>query len=351
MHLADGLRLAPAVLGSRLGILAPYKLLLSLTDRCNQRCAHCRTWTTTPGPELTPEEIGRSLRSLPSLRWVDLTGGEIFLRRDLDMVFDAVVESVHPLLFLHFPTNGSAPDRILAGTHRLRGRTSARIVVTVSVDGDEALHDRLRGTPGAFERAMETLRSLDALSGVDVFVGTTVTPENAHALPSIRGALDRHVPGLRSDQWHLNVMTRSPHFFRNTGIPALSSEQVLALIPQLEELRGRPRDAFAQVERFYLRGLRRFHRRGTPPAPCQALRASLFVHADGDVYGCHILDHRLGNLRSADFDLAGVLRSPPAAAERRRIARAPCAACWTPCEAYHAMLAGPLRTVLRGLRP
>ena len=351
MRLTDGLGLAPAVLGSRLGVTTPYKLLLVLTDQCNQRCAHCRIWAASPRPELTAEEIGRSLRSLPSLRWVDLTGGEIFLRRDIGEVFDAVVENVDRLVFLHFPTNGSDPARIVAETRRLCCLTSARIVVTVSIDGDEALHDRIRGSRGAFEKALDTFRILDALPGVDVFVGTTITPGNMDALASIRTALDRHLPGLRPDQWHINFMTRSKHFFRNTEVAGLSSEEILEVIPRLDRLRGKPRNAFAWVERFYLRGLGRFHRRGDPPAPCQALRASLFVDTSGDVFGCHILDHRVGNLRDAGYDLPAILRSPPALAERGWIASTPCTECWTPCEAYHAMLAAPVRAFLRGLLP
>jgi len=350
MRLADGLRLIPAVLGSDLGITAPYKLLLALTDRCNQRCNHCRIWTAAPRPELTPGEISRSLQSLPSLRWVDLTGGEIFLRADLGEVLDAVAEALPDLLFLHFPTNGSLPGRILRETARIRARTRARIVVTVSVDGDETLHDRIRGAPGAFAAALETVRVLDDLTGVDVFVGTTVTPRNVDALDAIRDALDRHHPRFRPDEWHINLMTRSPHFFRNTGVTALTSDQVLEVLPRLARLRGRPRDAFGRVERLYLGGLARFHRSGRAPAPCQALRASLFVDAGGDVFGCHVLDTRLGNLRDTGFDLSAVLDRPPARAERRRIAKQPCLDCWTPCEAYHAMLASPVRTILRGLR-
>ena len=350
MRPADGLRLVPAAAGSRLGIKAPYKLLLALTDRCNQRCTHCRIWNARARPEFTPDEIRRALQSLPSLRWVDLTGGEIFLRDDLGEVLDAVTGALPDLVFLHFPTNGSLPARILRETERVRSITRARIVVTVSVDGDAALHDRIRGVPGAFDAALETARNLDGLQGVDVFVGTTVTPENVDALDAVRDALVRRLPRFRPHEWHINLMTRSPHFFRNTGAAVPTSDRVLEVLPRLARLRGRPRNAFGWVERLYLGGLARFHRSGRPPAPCQALRASLFVDAGGDVYGSHILDTRLGNLRDAGFDLRAILDGPPARAERRRISEQPCTECWTPCEAYHAMLASPLRAFFRGLR-
>lgn len=339
----DGLRLAPAVLESRLRAI-PYKVLLSLTDRCNLRCAHCRAWHRRTD-ELTPEEIGRSLASLPGLRWLDITGGEPTLRPDLDGCVAAMAPALRGAVFVHFPTNGWRGDAAEALARALRDATPARVVVTVSVDGPEAIHDRLRGRAGSFSRALDTWRRLAALPGVEVFVGTTVTPDNAAALPELAAALPAALPGFDLRQWHVNLQQRSGHFFSNTEVAPLAAAEALQALSLVEGLRAIPRDGFALAEWLFLRNLRRHLETGRAPVPCQAGRASVHVAADGVVYPCHILDEPLGDLRDHDLDLPRLL----ATAQARRVVGdlQGCARCWTPCEAYHSLLASPV-AALRG---
>jgi MoaA/NifB/PqqE/SkfB family radical SAM enzyme len=347
LRLADGLRLAPAVARSRARGGPPYKLLLSLTDRCTHRCQACRTWTVAPGDELRPTEIATLLGGLPSLRWLDLTGGEIVARPDAGELAEAVAGQAERLVFLHFATNGWEPGKVRMFAQGLLRARGPRLVVTVSVDGDEALHDRMRGQPGAFGRAVETVQALAGLPHTDVYLGTTLTPLNAPHLDRVGEALARALPALVPARWHVNGMTHSAHFFRNEGVPGLDAADALAAARAIERLRGRSRDAFALIERVYLRALRSYLATGRAPAPCQALRASVFVGATGEVHPCHLRGERLGNVRAAGLSLPRVLAGPRARALRRRLEREGCAGCWTPCEAYHAIVAAPLRAAAR----
>ena len=144
MRWTDGLRLAPSVARSRLGAGWPFKLLLSLTDRCTHRCRHCRAWTRRPGEELSPGEVGALLDSVPGLRWLDLTGGEIVARPDADALADAIAARSGRLVFLHFATNGDQPGKVGSFARRLRAPGGPGLVVTVSLDGDRGLHDRIQ---------------------------------------------------------------------------------------------------------------------------------------------------------------------------------------------------------------
>jgi MoaA/NifB/PqqE/SkfB family radical SAM enzyme len=95
------------------------------------------------------------------------------------------------------------------------------------------------------------------------------------------------------------------------------------------------------------RALRGYLATGAAPAPCQALRASVMVGPTGEVHPCHLRGERLGNVREAGLSLAQVLAAPPARTLSRRLALEGCAGCWTPCEAYHAIVAAPLRAAAR----
>jgi MoaA/NifB/PqqE/SkfB family radical SAM enzyme len=360
-RLADGARLWPAVVRSRwLGAL-PYKVLLSLTDGCNHRCRHCAIWQRRPGDELRPAEVARLLASLPTLRWLDLTGGEIVTRPDHLELAAAVRQVARRLVFLHFATNGLRTRPVVDFARALRVPGGPSLVVTVSVDGPEAVHDALRGRRGAFRKALETARALDALPDVAVYLGTTLTPDTGPHLAALQAALRDALPHLAGERWHVNPMQRSPHFFGNADQAVPGRDQALAWLTEVERLRGPVRDPFALVERLYLRTLRWSLRRGgRAPVPCQALRASVFVGPTGTVHPCHIRPAGagagaaaaaagLGNVRDHGGDLAALLRAPAARAERARLARHGCDGCWTPCEAYHAIVAAPLATALRAL--
>src|SRR3989441_9416111 len=85
----------------------PYKLTFCVTFWCNYRCQTCNIWKMAPRDELRLEEIQRFFQRSGRFLWVDLTGGEVTLRRDFIDVCHAVIDGCPDLLLLHFPTNGS----------------------------------------------------------------------------------------------------------------------------------------------------------------------------------------------------------------------------------------------------
>src|SRR6201996_4923518 len=96
-------------------------LRVSLTDRCNLRCAYCMPpegleWL--PKPEvLTGEEIARLVRigvELLGIREVRFTGGEPLLRRDLASII-AAAAALPPRPDISLTTNGIGLDRRVAG--------------------------------------------------------------------------------------------------------------------------------------------------------------------------------------------------------------------------------------------
>ncbi len=83
-----------------------------LTYRCNSRCSYCDIWSVHRllGEERGIETIGENLRALKNLgvRYVDFTGGEVFLRDDLPQILSAAREIGFPIIVT---TSGLAYDR------------------------------------------------------------------------------------------------------------------------------------------------------------------------------------------------------------------------------------------------
>src|SRR5262245_16861111 len=109
----------------------PVKLNWALTYWCQYKCKTCNIWQRKPVDELSTAEIHKFIASNPSPSWLDVTGGEIFLRQDLTQIFDAIVGQWSDLFLLHFPTNGFLTKQIVELASRISKSRVPNIVVTV----------------------------------------------------------------------------------------------------------------------------------------------------------------------------------------------------------------------------
>ena len=136
-------------------------LRVSLTDRCNLRCAYCMPpegldWL--PAPEvLTGDEISRLIRigvTMLGIREVRFTGGEPLLRRDLDSII-ARTAALAPRPEISLTTNGiglarRAPALRAAGLDRINvSLDTLRPEVFRKLARRDRLPDVLDGLAGA----------------------------------------------------------------------------------------------------------------------------------------------------------------------------------------------------------
>lgn len=127
--------------------------------RCNFRCAFCRYWADPLGdaPEISVAGFRIGARKLARLGAIltNLAGGEPLIRPDIVDIVAAVAEWHFPFITTNgwFSTPELAEDLFAAG---LWG-------VSVSIDyADAERHDRRRGMPGAFERALAAIEHFSA---------------------------------------------------------------------------------------------------------------------------------------------------------------------------------------------
>ncbi len=325
-------------------LAAPLKVNLCLTYRCQYRCRTCNIWQRRPSDELTTDEVRRFVAGNRGIRWLDVTGGEIFLRPDLAELFDAIAGTWDELAVVHFATNGFLTDRIVDLTARLAARTRARVVATVSVDGDEPLNDAIRGVRGGYRRQIATFRALRRVPGVEAFFGMTLSKHNVDRVEDTLRACQRECPGLGIEDVHLNVAQRSAHYYGNEDADlAAPSAETRAALSAYRRMRRVPRSASAWVESRYLGHLDRYLATGATPMRCHALRSSCFINPAGDVFPCITDERKLGSLRATDMQLAPIWSSAAARETQRGIWAGECPQCWTACEAYHTILGNLVR--------
>jgi radical SAM protein with 4Fe4S-binding SPASM domain len=323
---------------------APLKLNLCLTYWCQYRCKTCNIWQRKPSDELTTAEIVALVHENPGINWVDLTGGEIFLRPDIDDIFEAVVTGWRRLAILHFPTNGFQTDRIVSSVEQLARRSPARVVVTVSLDGDEALNDEIRGIKGGFRRQMATFTALRRIPGVVAALGMTLSTYNLGQFRQTFRACASECPDLKVGDLHLNIAQRSQHYYGNSDMNALAPDPASARddLQEYRTLRGPARSPQALLESLYLDRLDDFLQTGRTPMPCHALRASCFIDPWGVVYPCISYSRPIGRLRDTGMRLEPIWHAADTARLQGEIWQGECPQCWTACEAYQSILGNVL---------
>ncbi len=313
---------------------------MCVTYWCQYRCKTCNIWQRKPKDELTTDELLQFVRKNSRVAWLDLTGGEIFLRSDIQEILDAVVVSWTRLAILHFPTNGFLTDQIVKAASRIAGKTPAKIIITISLDGDEVLNDEVRGIKGGYRRQIDTFNALRRISGIRVVFGMTLSAFNIGQFESTFRACQRDCPGLTIQDFHLNVAQQSEHYYGNEsdGTFVAPRDDVKEEIRRYRGRRGRPTSVSAWIEHSYLRHLEGFLDTGRTPMRCHALRSSCFVDPWGVVFPCITYSRPVGRLRETNMDLAPIWHGQEAVGLQSDIWRYRCPECWTACEAYQSIL-------------
>ncbi|MEW5744952.1 MAG: radical SAM protein [Nitrospirota bacterium] len=173
-----------------------------LTERCNLSCRHCYQ-TGGRSDELSLHEITDVVSEAAEMfgDWAEaygigiapsftLTGGEPFLRPDLAQVLETIADRGFELFLL---SNGTMIDMERARMLAALGVKG----VQVSIEGPEAVHERIRGK-GSFAAALRGVHYLLG-EGIEVTLNTTLSEVNADSfmrLVSLASAMGVHRLGF-----------------------------------------------------------------------------------------------------------------------------------------------------------
>jgi MoaA/NifB/PqqE/SkfB family radical SAM enzyme len=167
----------------------PMGAVYEATMRCNLHCEFCYVgdllniegeWRE----ELTLEALAKAFPEQRGFQ-ISLTGGEIFMRKDILSVLDLFREKGYACGYL--TTNGTIITEERAEALAELAAKGFLKHISVSVDGPKDLHDVARGLKGTFERTTAGLKRLqDAArrkhAPLRVSINTTVAHESLEAL-------------------------------------------------------------------------------------------------------------------------------------------------------------------------
>ena len=270
----------------------PSGAIVVVTSRCNSRCLMCDIWKKESKKEVNPK-IYHKLPS--SLKSIDITGGEPFLRGDLIEIVSVLKRSC-PRARLLITTNGLLVKKIRKATPKLV-KIDKNLAFRVSMDGPESVHDRIRGVPGAFKKAKEALVILKENGVGDLGVIFTLMAQN-------KSELEKVLDFCRKEnlKFSMNLVHDSSIYFGNKHLKLRPSfgdiNKSAKLVSNFYKRSIRPQDWakawFYQKTSGYVRSNKR-------PLSCGAGKDFFYLDPLGDIYVCHIKDWKIGNLEKQSF--------------------------------------------------
>ncbi|MDR2208457.1 MAG: radical SAM protein [Azoarcus sp.] len=276
----------------------PRRLLLQwhLSERCNLRCSHCyqdtyeRKARGLEDWQMLLRDYTAFLKLRPGMRGhINLTGGEPLALPEFPALMEMLVR-MPDAIPVGILSNGTLIDDAMARNFR-----NWRVHhVQVSLDGNRATHDAIRGA-GAFEAAVRGLRALKT-AGVKSVVSFTAQRSNWREFSDIaalgaelgvwRVWADRLIPFGQAERDEVMTPEETKEFF---------ALMAAASVPRQMHFLNKSGNGVA-MHRALQFLMSNFSTNNTTPYHCTAGDTLITVMPDGALYPCRRLPITVGNV-------------------------------------------------------
>jgi MoaA/NifB/PqqE/SkfB family radical SAM enzyme len=308
----------------------PFSVVISVSFRCNSKCRTCDVWRR-PNDDLTVDEWERVFQSLGTAPfYMTFTGGEPFLRADLDELVIRAYHHCKPQV-ITIPTNGMLTERVVEKVTRMCHECpQASIGINLSLDGIGDEHDDIRGVEGNWKLSMETWQRLKEVQkehkNLVLTVHTVISRFNVHRFKEIQEGLksldpDSYITEVAEERVELDTVG-----WGITPLPDDYDEIADFLSQQAKASPATGIARFTQAFRAqYYQLAKRVLRERDQVIPCYAGWASAHIAPNGDLWSCCIRAESVGNVRETNYDITPIWQGRAMEELRGSIQRKECA--------------------------
>jgi MoaA/NifB/PqqE/SkfB family radical SAM enzyme len=282
----------------------------------------CHTWRH---PSRKEKEFSPNLiEKIPKkLKFVNVTGGEPFIRNDLNQIIKNVIPKTKRLVI---STNGFFTNKIVKCAEIFGNSIGFR----VSIEGLPSANDELRGIKDGFDHALRTLVTLHDMGIKDIGFGITVSDRNARDMIELF-----RLANAMKLEFATAVTHNSYYFHKSDNVfedPEMIAGEFEKIARELLKTR-RPKNWFRA---YFNMGLANRVRGGKRPVPCEVGTDVFFLDPFGNVMPCNGSDEPMvmGNLHEQTF--AEIWHSEQAEEIRQQVKTCP-KQCWMIGSASPAM--------------
>jgi radical SAM protein with 4Fe4S-binding SPASM domain len=259
------------------------------TYRCQMRCQMCNIWKnpTDRAKEITASE----LEVLPQLKFINVTGGEPFLREDLNEIIEVLFTKTKRIVI---STSGYHYKRILDLAAQF-----PNIGIRVSIEGLSKTNNQLRGRDEGFDRGLKTLLGLKRMGIKDIGFGITVSNHNSEDM------LWLYELGKAMKMEFATASFHNSYYFHKSDNVVTNTAEVSANFEELIKRLLSEKSPKSWFRAFFNLGLIGFIHGERRMLPCEAGTVNFFVDPYGELYPCNGMESKywhesLGSIRSGD---------------------------------------------------
>ena len=279
------------------------------------RCKMCNIWQN---PTDKKEEIkAKDLEMLPNFKFVNITGGEPFIREDLGNIVETMYKKSPRIVI---STSGWFDDRVIDLAKRF-----PNIGIRISIEGMKDTNDALRGRDGGFEKGVRTLRKLKEMGVKDIGFGITVSNHNSADM------LNLYELSKELDMEFATAAFHNSFYFHKYDNVITNKDEVTNNFKKLMEMQLKEHHPKSWFRAYFNMGLVNYVNGGSRLLPCEAGTVNFFIDPWGEVYPCNGMEESkwkmsMGNIRSGK-SFEEIWNSPEADEVRKHVRECP-KNCW-----------------------
>jgi radical SAM protein with 4Fe4S-binding SPASM domain len=276
----------------------------------------CNIWKNPS--EKNHEITAKELDTLPSgFSFINLTGGEPFLRSDLKEVIQVLSPKSKRIVI---STSGWHYDKILSLVPQFKN-----VGVRVSIEGLSQKNDELRGRDGGFDRGLKTLLGLQKAGVKDIGFGITVSNHNSEDM------LWLYELGKSMGLEFATAAFHNSYYFHKDDNLISNIDEVCLNFQELARRQMKEKNPKSWFRALFNLGLIRYTHLKPRMLPCEAGSMNFFIDPYGEVYPCNGLEEKywkasMGNIRETE-DFQEIWSSKRADEVRELVASCP-KNCW-----------------------
>lgn len=250
------------------------------------KCRMCNIWKnpTDPAEEISP----RDLEMLPNFKFVNITGGEPFVRQDLDEIIEVMFAKAPRIVI---STSGWFDDRVIKLAEKF-----PNIGIRISIEGMKTVNDQLRGREGGFDKGIRVLRTLKEMGLKDIGFGITVSNHNSADM------LELYNLSKELDMEFATAAFHNSFYFHKYDNVITNHQEVTDNFMKLIELQLREKHPKSWFRAYFNMGLVNYINGGRRLLPCEAGTVNIFVDPWGEIYPCNGMEEdkwkeSMGNIK------------------------------------------------------
>ena len=276
------------------------------TYRCINKCRMCHIWKY---PTRKEEEFKPSLlHKLPALAFCNITGGEPFLREDIEEIIGILRQKAGRIVI---STNGYFTQKILSAVSAYPD-----IGIRISLEAVGEKNDEMRGLQGCYQRGMRTLKKLKKIGCRDIGIAVTLSDDNADDLMKLyRIAEDLEVE-------FATAAVHNSYYFHKEDNRIQNPMQVSQNLKHLIRAQLKSKKIKNWYRAYFNRGLIDYVHGKPRPLPCRAGTDLFFLDPWGEVRPCNGMQEgkwmeSMGSLHQHSFE--HIWKSPQASKVRELV--------------------------------